>query len=104
MVLKKKDEMLNRDLKQLEELLFPILIAGESGQERKTAIISLIKDNGTEIACLIYKGFDKENDPFMMKLMTDIPTVINFVMGEEVVGKPQPTQPPTRPPMRIVLR
>ncbi|MGB5792632.1 hypothetical protein [Poseidonibacter sp.] len=103
MVLKKKDEMINRDLKQLEELLFPILIAGESEQERKTAIISLIKDNGIEIACLVYKGFDKENDPFMMKLMTDIPTVINFVMGTEVVGKPQPTQQ-TKPPQKKVLR
>ena len=100
MILKKKDEMINRDLKQLEELLFPILIAGESEQERKTAIISLIKDSGIEIACLVYKGFDKENDPFMMKLMTDIPTVINFVMGTEIVGKPQPAKP-TRPPMRI---
>lgn len=101
MVLKKKDEMINRDLKQLEEILFPILTTGESEQERKTAIISLIKDNGIEIACLVYKGFDKDNDPFMMKLMTDIPIVIDFVMGTEIVGKPQPTKPPTRPPMRI---
>ena len=80
--LKKKDEMINKDLKDLEALIFPMLMASSDETERKKQIFALIKEDGESIARLIYADFE-DDAPFMVQLITDIPVIIDYVMGQD---------------------
>jgi hypothetical protein len=104
LILKKKDEMINRDLKDLEALIFPMLMASENESERKKEILNLVKKEGPAIASLIYSNIE-DDSPFMVRLTTDIPAIVDYVMGSDN-SKPsgKPIAPPIPPPTRIVRR
>jgi len=92
LILKEKNQMTNRELKDLEAIVFPIIVEhGEDNEALKKAFVSLIKDKGEEVAKLVYK--DMQDEPFLFQLMQDFPNVLGYVFEAPQEGKPQATKP-----------
>ena len=92
LILKDKNQMTNKELKDLEAIIFPIIVEhGEDNEALKKAFVSLIKDKGEEVSKLVYK--DIQEEPFLFQLMQDFPNVLSYVFEASEQGKPQATKP-----------
>ena len=100
LILKKKDEMVNRDLKDLESLIFPMLMGSENETERKKEMLNLITDSGESIAGLVYNNFN-DDVHFKIQLMKDMPIIINYVMAND---NSKPSGKPIAPPIQRIVK
>jgi hypothetical protein len=100
MKLKTKSQMTNRELCDIEGLIFPIIAEADgSVSNQKKAFIDLITTSGEELVKLCYTSdngskLEEVNEKYRFTLMQDFPIIMSFVFEEisetPTEGKPQP--------------
>lgn len=101
MKLKNKSEMTGRQLCDLEEIVFPILLKIEGENPDPDLLSGLIQKNGDKIVKLCYtldngSMIEEINEPYRMQLLQDFPNIFNFIFEEKSSGKQEQTPAPMK--------